>query len=479
MIQSTRVHLLKDAPSAAGDFVLYWMQASQRTRFNHALEYAIEQANELNLPVVVCFGLMDDYPEANERHYAFMLQGLADVARNLSKRGIRFVIQHGSPADVAIGCAKNAAMLVCDRGYLRHQKRWRDHVADKSPCRVVQVESDVVCPVEEVSDKAEFAARTIRPKIHRIWDQYLVPLVALKVKQRAMGDGLESEISHLKSEISNISNNKRRGKDRKRGADLISNIDLADVPAALAQLKLDRSVAPSNRFMGGEEAAGKLLAQFIRRRLSGYAEKRNEPAEDATSHLSAYLHFGQISPLQIALAAMKAESAPAADRDSLLEELIVRRELAFNYVQFKHDYDSYDALPAWAKQTLAKHEGDPRATVYTLAELEAAQTHDPYWNAAQREMTGTGYMHNYMRMYWGKKILEWKRTPREAFDQTLYLNNKYFLCGRDPNAYANVGWIYGLHDRPWGERKIFGTVRYMNSAGLDRKFDMDRYVKAW
>lgn len=449
MIQPARVHLLKESGSFAGQFVLYWMQASQRTRFNHALEFAIERGNVLGLPVVVCFGLMDDYPEANERHYAFMLQGLADVTRNLAKRGIPFVVQKGNPADVALSCAKNAALLVCDRGYLRHQRRWRDAVADKAPCPVTQVESDVVCPVEEVSDKPEFAARTIRPKIHRIWKDYLVPPSPRKVTVTA-------------------------GK-----IDLKSTIDLKDVSAALANLKIDRSVAPSDRFAGGEEAAAKLLKQFVRQRLSGYAENRNEPADDATSHLSAYLHFGQISPLEIGLAAMNSESAPAADRYSLLEELIVRRELAVNYVQFKHDYDTFDALPAWAKQTLAKHEKDPRPTIYARQELESAQTHDPYWNAAQREMTGTGYMHNYMRMYWGKKILEWKPTPREAFDDTLHLNNKYFLCGRDPNAYANVAWIYGSHDRPWGERKIFGTVRYMNAAGLERKFDIDAYVKKW
>jgi deoxyribodipyrimidine photo-lyase len=449
MIQSTRVRLLKESESSGGKYVLYWMQASQRSRFNHALEYAIEQANKLGLPVVVCFGLMDNYPEANERHYAFMLQGLADVQRNLEKRGIHFIIQHGNPPDIAVRCAKDAALLVCDRGYLRHQKRWRDHVADHAHCQVVQVESDVVCPVEEVSDKAEFAARTIRPKIHRIWKDYLVPLKAGKVK-------------HQTAQIP-----------------LKSDIDLRDVPAALARLKIDRSVQPSTRFHGGEDSAANLLKRFIAEHLVEYAEKRNAPADDATSHMSAYLHFGQISPLEIALAAMDATSAPAADRDSLLEELIVRRELAFNYAQFKPDYDSFEGLPNWAKLTLAKHENDKRETIYSREQLEEAQTHDPNWNAAQREMTSTGFMHNYMRMYWGKKILEWKQTPQEAFADTLYLNNKYFLCGRDPNSFASVAWIYGSHDRPWGERKIFGTVRYMNAAGLKRKFDIEAYVGKW
>jgi deoxyribodipyrimidine photo-lyase len=449
MIQPSRIHCLNEQKSIAGRYVLYWMQASQRTRCNHALEYAIAQANGLGLPVHVCFGLMDDYPEANERHYAFMLHGLADVAGNLKKRGIHFIIRRGNPPEVALECAKGAALLVCDRGYLRHQRRWRDRVADEAACGVAQVESDVVCPVEEVSDKAEFAARTIRPKIHRIWKQYLVRLPQGKLKHRATR------------------------------APFTSDIDLGDIPAALAKLRIDRSVPPSKRFEGGEAAAARLLQAFVRQRLSGYEANRNEPVEDATSHLSAYLHFGQISPLQIALEAIKAKNVRAADRAALLEELIVRRELAINYVQFKSDYDSFEAIPSWAKQTLAKHEKDGRATIYSREELENARTHDPYWNAAQREMTTTGFMHNYMRMYWGKKILEWKAAPREAFADTLYMNNKYFLCGRDPNAFANVGWIYGLHDRPWGERDIFGTVRYMNAAGLDRKFDIKAYAEKW
>lgn len=172
-----------------------------------------------------------------------------------------------------------------------------------------------------------------------------------------------------------------------------------------------------------------------------------------------------------------AAGAPAADREAFLEELIVRRELALNFVNYTANYDQFDALPPWAQRTLSQHARDHRPQTYSRDELERAATHDPYWNAAMHEMTATGYMHNYMRMYWGKRILEWKKTPREAFADSLYLNNKYFLCGRDPNAYANVAWLFGLHDRPWGKRPIFGTVRYINAAGLERKFDMYRYIE--
>ena len=440
MIDPSRLQVLSDRPSRNhAKYVLYWMQASQRTRFNHALEYAIERANALRLPVVVSFGLTDDYPEANARHYAFMLQGLRDVAVALGKRGIGFVIKRGGPAEAALQLSRDAALVVCDRGYLRHQRRWRDAVADGARCEVVEVESDIVVPVEVSSDKCEFAARTLRPRIHKRLDDYLQPV--------------------------------RHGRVR-----VASNRATPRIPS-VDDLRVDHSVTPSQRFAGGEITASKLLRRFITRTLRGYALNRREPSLQHTSMLAAYLHFGHISPLEIALAVSRSV-APKADRDAYLEELIIRRELAINFCHFNRRYDSYDGLPDWAKQTLAQHARDARETVYTRRQLERAQTHDRYWNAAQLEMVRSGYMHNSMRMYWGKRIIEWKATPQEAYADAIYLNNRYFLCGRDPNAWANVGWLFGLHDRPWGPaRPIFGVVRYMNAAGLERKFDMDGYLK--
>ena len=434
MIDRTRIRRLTQRSSFEGKYVLYWMQQSQRTRFNHALEHAIFAANSEKLPLIVCFGLMDDYPEANARHYAFMLQGLADVRDGLRKRNIQFVLRRGRPADVAIELGRDAAFVVCDRGYLRHQKQWRDEFADAMRCNVVEVESDVVVPVDTMSDKAEYAARTIRPKIHKHWKRYLKPLAATRVKRSSLGMKLRS--------------------DR----------------ITLDTLKVDCSVPPSTRFVGGELAARKLLQRFVRQKLKGYADGRNDPSLQQTSTLSPYLHFGQISPIEIALAARGSAE--------FLEELIVRRELAINFCNFTPNYDRYESLPMWAKKTLAQHRRDKRPVIYSLAQLESAASADPHWNAAQREMTKTGYMHNYMRMYWGKKIIEWSRTPQSAYETAIYLNNKYFLDGRDPSAWTNVGWLFGLHDRPWGPpRKIFGLVRYMNAAGLERKFDMDAYVK--
>ncbi len=446
MIHDSRIHILNDsAINDKGKYVLYWVQAAQRTLCNHALEYAIARANELNQPLVCCFGLMDDYPEANERSYAFLLQGLADVARGLKERGILFVIKHGPAPAAALHYGKSASLIVCDWAYLRHQKAWRHQVTDESNRRTIAVETDVVIPVEVVSDHHEYAARTIRPKIHKHLENYLHPLKATALKHASLK------------------------------LDIQGNIDPSDPKEALKKLKIDRTVPASKRFIGGEMQAHKLLARFITDDLPGYDTDRNEPAQQRTSLMSAYLHFGHISPLDIALAIRAAKLGKAGD--VYLEELIVRRELSMNFCNFEPRYDSYEALPEWARKTLADHRNDERDPLYSFAQLEQAKTHDPYWNAAQTEMVATGFMHNYMRMYWGKKILEWSKTPQDAFATTLALNNKYELDGRDANSFANIAWIFGLHDRPWGPaRKIFGLIRYMNAGGLERKFDIDKYV---
>lgn len=446
MIHPDRLRQLNDQPIRNKSYVLYWMQASQRAVHNHALEYAIAQANSLGQPVMVGFGLMDDYPEANERHYAFMLEGLAAVNQGLEERGIPFVIRRGSPPDAALRLGADASMIVCDRGYLRHQRKWRDDVASKAHCRVMQVESDVVVPVESASGKLEFAARTIRPKINRLVEEHL---------------HAELRPARLKAHLTSA---------------LKSDIDLTNIDKALAKLKIDRVVQRTNFLIGGYPDAKKHLNQFIKDHLPSYSTGRKDLRAFRTSLLAAYLHFGQISPSEIAIAVGQS-SAPATEKETYLEELIVRRELAMNFVYYQPAYDQYSGLPAWSRATLREHARDERTYHYSRALLEAAETHDPYWNAAQRQMVSTGFMHNMMRMYWGKKILEWKNDPEEAFSDAIYLNNRYFLCGRDPASYANVGWLFGLHDRPWQKRKIFGTVRYMNAAGLERKFDMDGYVR--
>lgn len=446
-VQTERIQQLNDREVRAGEYVLYWMQQSQRAEYNHALEYAAEQANNADLPVLVAFGLMDDYPEANLRHYTFLLEGLKDVQQSLADRGIKMVVRRGEPQEVALAAGKKASLIVCDRGYLRHQKAWRENVADEAPCRVVQVESDVVVPVEVVSNKAEYAARTIRPKIQKQLERWL------------------KELEHVAI--------------RKKSVDLaVEGLRLDQTDEVLRDLKVDRNVRPvSLLFQGGTSAAKKQFKAFLDSRFSHYSENRNQPQTDDVSYMAMYLHFGHISPVYLALQIRDAEACPEEDKNSFLEELIVRRELSCNFVNYTKDYDSFASLPDWTRKTLNEHRSDRREYTYSREQLEDAETHDEYWNAAMNEMRFTGYMHNYMRMYWGKKILEWSAAPEQAYETTLALNNKYFLDGRDPNSYGNAAWIFGLHDRPWKERAVFGKVRYMSASGLERKCDIGAYVQ--
>jgi deoxyribodipyrimidine photo-lyase len=453
------------------------MQRAQRSRSNHALEYAASEARRLGLPLLVGFGLMPAYPGASSRHYRFMLEGLAETADDLRKRGIAFVLRIGEPTAVAIDLARHAALVVCDRAYLAHLRQWRYELARTVQCRVVEVETELIVPVEVVSQKAEYAARTIRPKIHRKLGAYLVPLPE------------DGDLAHL-------------GVPRDPDDRPVRGEDLADIDALLSRLRTPDEPGSVSRFhRGGASEAHARLERFLSERIADYEEQKSEPGLDVSTTLSPYLHFGQISSLEIAIAVgadqfvagleggqgemklqpgsvgMRTDSETVASaRDALLEELLVRRGLAFNYTWFTPQYDEYSALPGWARSTLEDHASDSRPVTYSLDQLLACETHDEHWNNAMREMLTTGYMHNYMRMYWGKKILEWTDDPAEAFERVRDLNDTWFLDGRDPNSYANVGWVFGLHDRPWTEREIFGKVRYMNARGLERKFDMAAYT---
>ena len=446
IIAADRIAHLNAGPVAAGRYVLYWMQQSQRATWNHALEYAAERANELRQPLLVAFGLTDGYPEANVRHYTFMLEGLRDVSVALEKRGIGFTLQHGDPAEVALRLGRDASLIVCDRGYLLPQKRWRRQVAEEARCSVVQVESDVVVPVAAASGKREFAARTLRPKLARLWPDFLSELTEVALEKRW------------------------RGK-------LPGGLDLRNAQELAATLKLDRSVAAvSEHFRGGEVEAEKIFGAFCAKLLPNYKATRNQPQTDNVSQMSKYLHFGQISPVWLALEARKHAAAGDENVASFIDELLVRRELSMNWVEYTDGYERYESLPEWSRKTLAEHATDPRPYLYSREQLESGETHDPYWNAAMKEMRFTGYMHNHMRMYWGKKILEWTATPEEGHATALAINNKYFLDGRDANSFANIAWVFGQHDRPWFERPVFGKVRYMNAAGLERKCDIKGYV---
>ncbi|MBS3814824.1 deoxyribodipyrimidine photo-lyase [Candidatus Bipolaricaulota bacterium] len=443
MLETERIKKLNGESEAKGEYVLYWVQASQRAESNQALQLAINRANELGLPVVTYFGLTDDFPEGNLRHYTFMIEGLRETKETLANRGIALLIGQEEPPEGVVNLAAEASLVVVDRGYLRIQRRWRREVADSIEVPLIQVEGDVVVPVEVTSEKEEYAARTIRPKINDKLEKFSNP-----------PSDTDPDISSTDYDFS------------------FEEIELDEI---LKGLDIDRTVKPVRSYTGGTKEAKRLLDEFIKDKLDNYEEMSNDPTKDSLSHMSPYLHFGQISPIYVASRIMDTESPGV---DEYLEQLVVRRELSMNFVYYNQSYDEFPSfLPDWAMETLMDHRNDSREYIYSRDEFESAETHDPYWNAAQKEMNLTGKTHGYMRMYWGKKILEWTPDPETGYEITLYLNNKYELDGRDPNGFTGVAWCYGKHDRAWKEREIFGKVRYMNAAGLERKFDAEKYVE--
>jgi deoxyribodipyrimidine photo-lyase len=394
-------------------------------------------------PLIVCFGLTPEFPEANFRHYVFLLEGLRETQETLAGRGIQLVVRKAPPYQAALTLAQDACLVVTDRGYLCIQRKWREQVAMVLNCPLIQVESDVVVPVEAVSQKEEYTAATLRPRLHKLLFSYTEEIKELVPRKDSIGIRLDS-------------------------------LSLNDTPAIVRELGIDEGVLPVSSFRGGTSEARSRLKEFLSKKMKRYHEERNDPNLDAQSNLSPYLHFGQISPLEIALATKRRRGE---GKQVFLEEMIVRRELSMNFVFYNQCYDSFRGLPEWCQKTLMEHEKDKREYLYDLADFEGARTHDSYWNAAQHEMVLTGKMHGYMRMYWGKKILEWTEQPEEGFGIALYLNNKYQLDGRDPNSFAGVAWCFGKHDRPWGERSVYGKVRCMVAAGLKRKFDIEGYVR--
>lgn len=441
-----------------GTCILYWMQHAQRGQDNHALNAAITLGNHLNLPIVVLF-VVADYPAANLRHYTFMLNGIAVAARYLQQRGTPLVMRRGQPEEEVVRTAQalRPAAVISDESALRTPRKWRAAVKKHLDVPFACVDADVIVPTKYLP-KEEWAARTIRPKIQRLLPTYLQPIVDLEPVHPLSSPPCDS--------------------------------GYANNPLAyLSTLTIDTSVRSSSVFHGGQDEGRKHLHLFIEQRLAGYAERRNLPEVAETSELSAYLHFGHISIQQTAWeieqyvppASGSKQIDVSGGRNAYLEELIVRRELSINFALRNPHYDSLEGCPDWGQKTLQKHAHDPRPWNYTREELEQAKTHDELWNASQHEMVYTGRMHGYMRMYWAKKILEWTASPEQAFEDAVYLNDKYELDGRDANGYTGIAWaIGGKHDRPWGpERPIFGLVRYMALSGMQRKMDTRAYIYKW
>jgi deoxyribodipyrimidine photo-lyase len=452
---SNRLTQLNDCPgNRKARYVLYWMQMFKRTSHNHALNFAIEMANDRRLPLVVYEGLKYYYPWANDRLHTFILEGVPEKTEEFARLGIRYIFylqrKASDSKNTLTRLAKNAALLVTDDFPCFIIPEHNRCIAASVNIPVFAVDSNGMIPLSAFH-KEEYAARTIRPKIRKLLPQYLAPIATPRLKCKAP----------------------TLATDCPETAVIVENI-----PRLVSQCDIDHTVKPSPLYQGGTMVARKRLNDFVRAILPRYNETRNEPSVDGTSRLSAYLHFGFISIQEIA-AAVNQSKAPEEAKAAYLEEAIVRRELSFNFTRFNAKYDSLAALPTWALKTMREHSGDARQEIYAPEQIEAGQTGDELWNAAQRELIHTGEMHNYVRMLWGKRVIEWQPSYEGAFALLEHLNNKYALDGRDPNSYAGILWCFGKHDRAWGpERPIFGKLRYMTSRSMSRKFDAKAYI-AW
>lgn len=448
-----RVSLLNDRePNLKGRYVLYWMQMTKRAHHNHALNFAIQKANELRLPLVVYEGLKYYYPWASDRLHTFILEGVEEKRAVFEKLGIRYLFylqkDKSDPKLTVARLAKDAALIVTDDYPCFIIPGHNRTIAEKAAIPVYTVDSNGIVPMA-CFEKEEYAAYTLRPKIKKLLPGYLKPFKQEKLDVRQpniMVDCPDTDVSET------------------------------NITELVAACDIDHSVKASPFYRGGTANGRKRLKLFVDEILRDYETARNKPDKDGSSRLSSYLHFGFLSALEIA-EAVQAADAPAAAKDAYLEELIVRRELSFNFTYHNENYDSLAALPAWVHKTMREHAHDKRNSVYSLEELEASETHDPLWNAAQREMVVTGEMHNYVRMLWGKNVIAWTESYEEAFAILEHLNNKYCLDGRDPNSYAGILWCFGKHDRPWMERPVFGTIRYMTSGSTGRKFDSKKYIE--
>lgn len=414
---------------------------------NWALLYAHNAAQAKQVPLVVVFCLLKQFPRASSRSFDFMIKGLLEADQELSELNIPFVILTGNPGKEVTNFAQkaDAGLVVSDFTPLRGGRNWRETVAKSCDCAVHEIDTHNIVPVWEASDKQEYAARTIRPKINNRLEEFLTDIPKLT----------KTELPELDYDSTKF------GWDNPLKTVSVNKVD------------------PVDWLIPGSVAAHKMLEVFMNDKGDAYDENRNDPNQDVLSNLSAYLHFGQISPQRVALEVNKSQ-LNSESKEAFLEQLIIRRELSDNFCFYNSNYDNADGFPDWAVETHAEHIQDKREYTYTYEEFENADTHDPLWNAAQTQMVKAGKMHTYLRMYWAKKILEWTKSPKIAMEYAVKLNDKYEIDGRDPNGYVGCAWsIGGVHDRPWFEREVFGKIRYMNFNGAKRKFDVDKYIDKW
>ncbi len=448
--------LNQEAEREGARYVLYWSQMNRRVHSNHALEYAIHSANRLGLPLLFYEGLTCTYQYANDRLHTFVLENVPDTVARLKERRVGYLFylrrKRSDANDVLYRLAKHAAAVVTDDYPTFIAAKHNASVPGKIGVAYYAVDSSCVVPMSR-HEKRNYGAYTIRPRITKMLPEYMVPVVEEKVARAWKSADLDEEMRGFHTPVVK-----------------------KDIGGLVASCEIDHKVPPSTSFHGGQVEAEMHLETFLENRLRRYAGERNEPSRHATSNLSPYLHFGMISSLEVALHAKAYAEQHGLMAGEFLEELIVRRELAFNFAHFTPKADSLSVLPDWCLKTMQEHAKDKRDPQYTAEEMTAAKTYDPLWNATQKEMLLRGKIHGYYRMYWGKKMIEWSETYEKAFELMIELHDRYSLDGRDPNTYTNVLWCFGLHDRPWGQRPIFGSLRYLSFEGMKRKTDINAYM---
>lgn len=437
-----RIRLINHSLYKKGDIV-YWMNRDMRLNDNWALFEAKNWAEREKVGLHVLYSLDPHFLGGGRRQYEFKLNALREIEELCKRKGMGFQLLIGSDvSEKVIKWIKQNRIggLVTDFSPLRIQIEWLTSISQSISIPVLQIDAHNIVPVWIASSKAEYGAYTFRPKIQHHLKEFLTTFPVLTSMRKVR-------------------------KHRAIRWEILSK--------AFKGLE----IPPISWVKAGELEAQKTLKVFLKNRLQGYADHRNDPNSGTQSDLSPYLHYGMLSPQRVALEVEKTK-APSRDKQAFLEELIVRRELAENFCFYNpRTYDSVESFPKWAKDDHRLHKKDKREYLYTLAQFEHAQTHDALWNAAQKEMIVRGKMHGYMRMYWAKKILEWSKSPSEAMRIAIILNDRYELDGRDPNGYAGIAWsVGGVHDRPWPRRTLFGRVRYMNRAGCERKFNTNAYI---
>ena len=482
MVPDVRIFARNDAPIRAGrDFVLYWMIASRRSGWNFAFDRAVETARELGRPLVVFEPLRADYRWASDRLHRFVLDGMRDNAAALDGTGIGYYPyvepEAGAGRGLLAALAARAAAVVTDEFPCFFLPGMVASAAEGLDVRLEAVDSNGLLPLA-AAGRAFHRAYDFRRFLQRELPAHLEEAPSPSAERGGAPPfrGLPAEIE-------------RRWP---RAAP-----ELLEAGSSLAALPIDHDVPPVAA-AGGAHAAGRELDDFLDRRRRRYGDERNHPDAEVASELSGYLHFGHVGAHQIlAAVAEREEWAPwklsetttgtrsgwwgmSSSAESFLDELVTWREVGYGFAHHRADYADYESLPGWARETLAAHRGDPRPHVYDLAAFESAATHDELWNAAQRQLRIDGRIHNYLRMLWGKKILHWSATPRDALDVMIELNNRYAVDGRDPNSYSGIFWVLGRFDRAWGpEREVFGKVRYMTSQNTRRKLRLSSYLERW